>query len=110
MKMRLISCDGSMCLMFQNRDCFVVDGENFEDMNNMCVFLFSSKINMEESAAKDKLFLFVLDTRLAHVFVLSKGVYKNCLNLIKSELDKDSCILYYEDNIVFRYTNISIGG
>jgi len=42
--------------------------------------------------------------------VLSKGVYKNCLNLIKSELDKDSCILYYEDNIVFRYTNLSIGG
>jgi hypothetical protein len=38
--------------MFQNRDCFVVDGENFEDVNKMCGFLFSSKINMDESVAK----------------------------------------------------------
>jgi len=110
MKVRMIAKDGRMSLLLQDKDFVVIDGENFGDVQKLCAFLFSSKINMDESVAKDKLFLFVLDTRLAHVFVLSKGVYKNCLNLIKSELDKDSCILYYEDNIVFRYTNLSIGG
>jgi hypothetical protein len=106
MKVRMIAKDGRMSLLLQDKDFVVIDGENFGDVQKLCAFLFSSKMNMDEETAKDKLFMFVLCEKVAYIFVLSKSIYKSCLELIRTELSKSDCTLYYEDSIVFRYTNI----